>query len=492
MKFIRRNDVTLQDRIDMALLAILNQGVYGAMIQLSRTYKVSRTFVYQMFWTASLVLTLQFSTPTRPKESLVVDQRLIDRCILSWRLEGKCSMESICAMLATLGVHPCSVGYVSQRLSSYAQKLKSTLQAESTRFVMFLSDEVFTCHQPILVTIEPKSMAILNIQLADDRTAQTWKAHWQAIEHNQFYTLGLASDRGKGLTQGFKQAFPHQNHYPDHFHDFRDLAKAIRVDLEKAAYQAIASEYKCQKLFLKASSQSSVHTRYQAYQTALVESQKAIELYENYQYLFNQLRHHLDLFDSHGLLRKPHGDIQAILDLMEELAHPRIQPLVDTLKQRVDSILLYFQKAHLVYENLQRAIHPPEALQALCLAWQYDHKLYQAKTSWQRRFFQQESDFYLDFADAFLDQDLHNLKSLVFTSLDGVVRASSLVETVNSLIRPYLNTCKGHICQDTLNLIMFYHNHRKFRAGKRKHRAPIEILTARPLEKHWLDLLMAS
>jgi len=491
MKFIRRNDVTLQDRIDMALSAIINQGIYGAMTQLSLTYKVSRTFVYQIFWAASLALTLQFSLPTRPKQSLRVDQQWIDRCILSWRLEGKCSIESISNMLTTLGVHPGSVGYVSQRLSSYAQKLPSTLQAESATFVMFLSDEVFACHQPILVTIEPKSMAILNIQLADDRTAQTWKAHWQAIEHNQFYTLGLASDRGKGLTEGFKQAFPDQNYYPDQFHDLRDLAKTIGVDLEKAAYQAIAFEYKCQQLWLKARSQSSVHTRYQAYQTALLLSQKAMELYENYSYLLNQLRLYLDLFDSNGHIRKPHGDIQAILDLMEELAHPRIQSLVDILKQRVDSMLLYFQKAQLVYDNLQSAIHPQKALQALCLAWQSNHKLYQAKTSSKRRFFQQESDFYLDFAEAFLGQDFHNLKSLVFTSLDGVVRASSLVETVNSLIRPYLNTCKGHITQDTLNLIMFYHNHRKFRAGKRKHRAPIEILMAKPLEKHWLDLLMA-
>jgi hypothetical protein len=204
MKFIRRNDVTLQDRIDIALATLLNQGIYGAMTQLSRTYKVSRTFVYQIFWAAGLALTLELSIPTRPKESLVVDQLLIDRCILSWRLEGKCSIESISNMLTTLGVHPCSVGYVSQRLSSYAQKLPNTLQAESATFVLFLSDEVFACHQPILVTIEPKSMAILNLQLADDRTAQTWKAHWQAIEHNQFYTLGLVSDRGRGLTQGFK------------------------------------------------------------------------------------------------------------------------------------------------------------------------------------------------------------------------------------------------------------------------------------------------
>jgi hypothetical protein len=39
---------------------------------------------------------------------------------------------------------------------------------------------------------------------------------------------------------------------------------------------------------------------------------------------------------------------------------------------------------------------------------------------------------------------------------------------------------------------MFYHNHRKFNDGKRKQQAPVEILTGKPLEEHWLDLLIAA
>src|SRR6266446_4844361 len=48
---------------------------------------------------------------------------------------------------------------------------------------------------------------------------------------------------------------------------------------------------------------------------------------------------------------------------------------------------------------------------------------------------------------------------------------------VNSFIRPYLNSCQGQITQETLNLIMFYHNHRRYKGGKRKGKAPIELLT---------------
>jgi hypothetical protein len=37
---------------------------------------------------------------------------------------------------------------------------------------------------------------------------------------------------------------------------------------------------------------------------------------------------------------------------------------------------------------------------------------------------------------------------------------------------------------------MFYHNHKKFNHGKRKDKAPIEILIGQQLQRHWLDILI--
>ncbi|HSX81022.1 MAG TPA: hypothetical protein VLQ80_20940 [Candidatus Saccharimonadia bacterium] len=39
------------------------------------------------------------------------------------------------------------------------------------------------------------------------------------------------------------------------------------------------------------------------------------------------------------------------------------------------------------------------------------------------------------------------------------------------------------------NLIMFYHNHRRYKSGKRQGKAPIELLTGKPLEASWWELL---
>ena len=107
----------------------------------------------------------------------------------------------------------------------------------------------------------------------------------------------------------------------------------------------------------------------------------------------------------------------------------------------------------------------------------------------QKRYHQRERDFWLACAEGLLGDAFDTLKALVFDKLDSIVRASSLVEMVNGLIRPYLNSCKGQITQETLNLIMFYHNHRRYKSGKRQGKAPIELLTGKPLETPWWELL---
>ncbi len=122
------------------------------------------------------------------------------------------------------------------------------------------------------------------------------------------------------------------------------------------------------------------------------------------------------------------------------------------------------------------------------MAWHHDHLIYQSGSK-PPRYHQQERDFWLACAEGLLGSAFDTLKALVFDKLDTIIRASSLVEMVNSLIRPYLNSCKGQITQETLNLIMFYHNHRRYKSGKRQGKAPLELLTGKPLEAPWWELL---
>ena len=123
------------------------------------------------------------------------------------------------------------------------------------------------------------------------------------------------------------------------------------------------------------------------------------------------------------------------------------------------------------------------------MAWHHDHLSDQSHGK-EKHYHRRESHYCLDFSEGLLGGQFDELKELVFKKLDSIVKTSSPVEMVNSIIRPYLNSSKGQITQETLNLIMFYHNHRRYKGGKRQGKAPIELLTGEALEADWVDLLI--
>ncbi len=78
----------------------------------------------------------------------------------------------------------------------------------------------------------------------------------------------------------------------------------------------------------------------------------------------------------------------------------------------------------------------------------------------------------------------------LYEQLEQIVQSSALVETINSILRTFLNGAKNQLNQNQLNLIMFYLNHRKYLRGKRKGFSPIELLTGEKQEQDWLDILL--
>ena len=89
-----------------------------------------------------------------------------------------------------------------------------------------------------------------------------------------------------------------------------------------------------------------------------------------------------------------------------------------------------------------------------------------------------------------LGDDYESIKTTVFFELDKIIQSSAIVENINSIVRAFLNSSKNKINQEMLNLIMFYHNHRRYKAGKRKGKTPIELLTGTKQEKDWLEMLL--
>jgi hypothetical protein len=173
--------------------------------------------------------------------------------------------------------------------------------------------------------------------------------------------------------------------------------------------------------------------------------------------------------------------------MMEALDCAAIRHTLQPIRTHLEDLLTPFKQVEAIDAEL-RALVPPEALDFLVLAWHHDHFVHQARAQ-TKGYHQRERDFWLACAAGLLGDAFDPLHSLVVDKLDSIIRASSLVEMVNALIRPYLNSCKGQITQETLNLIMFYHNHRRYKSGKRQGKAPIELLTGKPLDAPWWELL---
>jgi hypothetical protein len=203
MKFTRRPDLDPQTRIQIVKLAWLHQGVYGKMTEIAKAYHISRTFLYQLLFMANLQLEILFSDDKRLVQST---QPHVAQLVVLLRLEGRCSIASISAILKHLHYQPNSVGFLSEQLQSYGRSLPSTLSMTSQKFVFYLSDEIFAIQAPILVTIDAQSTTILKIELASDRSAQTWQAHFETLDNHLFCCLGMASDRGVGLVAGYQAA----------------------------------------------------------------------------------------------------------------------------------------------------------------------------------------------------------------------------------------------------------------------------------------------
>src|SRR5213594_18716 len=264
MKFTRRPDLAPQTRIEIVKLVWLYQGVYGKMTEIAQYYQISRTFLSQLLLMANLQLETLFSDE---KLLFQKDHRHLDQLLLLLRLEGKCSLLSISSILKALEYHPNSVGYLSQFFQSAGQMLPSTLLMPSKTLVFYLSDEIFALHVPILLTIDARSTTILNIELASDRSAETWRAHFDALEEHQFFSLGMASDRGLGLVAGYQAACDMALWVADYFHEFQDLF-ALRHQLERKAYAAMNKEYDAARTFAHAKSEANLQKRLQQYETA--------------------------------------------------------------------------------------------------------------------------------------------------------------------------------------------------------------------------------
>lgn len=416
--------------------------------------------------------------------------------ILAQRFEGKSSIDGISTLMKRAYLPFSSVGYISQYLSRVGKLLPNTLAntCESEQFLAFADDEIFAKSAPILITVDPISSAILRIEHVDRRSANEWSHHYQALLKKGFTPDLLTSDAGTALCAAHERIFPDMPWQSDTFHGIAHRLGDWVRRLEKSAYTAIEKAVKREKTLVSAKNDSVIDNRLNGCLIADAAAKQAIELYENFNYLYRYLIQQLNVFDSKGHIHQydqVKENMEIALELMETLRHKAINKAIASIKKALPDLLTYWTNAHAAIKCCQKMSSDQDALQALYLAWQWNKVVIKSKSIPRKHKAIEQRQFYLELAELLIGckEKYLELKERVFEELDQIIQASSMVECINSILRPYLNTSKNQITQAFLNIFMFYHNHRRYHAGKRKGKTPLEILTGKEQKEDWVVLL---
>src|SRR5262249_489738 len=173
------------------------------------------------------------------------------------------------------------------------------------------------------------------------------------------------------------------------------------------------------------------------YATAHHACEQAIARYDHLALLLHLLRDALQLCSPQGRLRTQanvRSELTLLFDMIAEVDGAAMSTILKPIRTHIDDILVPFKQAEAIDAAL-RAVVPDEALAFLVLAWHHDHLSYQAGAK-NKRYHHHEHDFWLACAAGLLGDAFDRLHVFVFDQLDSIIRASSLVEMVNALLRP--------------------------------------------------------
>jgi len=407
---------------------------WGKITALSKAYKISRTFVYSLINVIKSNLTCLFSPQVK-------------------------------------------VGMVSQTLSRIGTLLPRKIESsnKSTIKLMVASDEIFSKSTPILITVDPISSAILNIEKKDSRKGEDWKEHYNELKQSGFIITGIVRDEGNGLGLGAKESLPDAIYQVDSYHAIAHRLGLLVEKFDKQAYRIIAIE-----------AQSKNKEKHQK------KLEEHIELSDNFRYLYHCIVHQLKPFTHTGKPRdkqKAKEEIETALTLMRTLNSIAINTEVKSIRRILPNLLNYFDQTQEVINQCHKLNLTSYELENLCLEWQWEKALIKAKVQSRRNKARDQKKFYQAFNQELLEGKYTKMKKTIFKKLETIIQASSMVETINSILRPYLNNSKNQVTQNFLNLFMFYHNHRRYRAGKRKGKTPMELLTDKEQKEDWIELL---
>ncbi|MCK5539191.1 MAG: pheromone/general odorant binding protein [Bacteroidales bacterium] len=485
--FQRRKDLTFQTRFLIAYI-VLFQYSWGTITRLSSKYNVSRQFIYNNCNYFSKLFT------ESPDKTIVLSEEEALKFMLSTRMEGKCSIPSISELMKRFGLSYHSVGSISEMLKNIGKSIGNELNIEYIEGFTFsvCSDEIFVGQSPILITLDPVSLLILNIEIADNRKAESWVKHFKHVKSQGIEISQLTSDEGTGMKSAMEQELEKAERQSDTFHAVAHRLGVFVDRFFKRACKYLDQATKYEQLFDKAKTEKTRNKYLKEHLKYLEMAENAIELYIYFEFLYHCLLECFQVFDNDGKLKDEKmviQDFDVALEYMKELNNPEIKKEINSIENCKSDLFTFFKTAQEIVGNLLQNFNS-DIVNLLCLAWQVHKNMIKAKDNYRKNKLQRREKYILSDVKELVGDEYEKLQQTVYQSLNRIIQSSAAVECINSLLRFYLNSSNNKVTKEFLNLFMFYHNHRRFKNGERKGKTPMEIATNTQQKDDWLDLLL--
>lgn len=487
--------ISVEQRAQIGIAAVLHKGDYGFVTGLARDLGTSRKFIYTLAervrTAVAEVLAPRQPGPLPRSYTILVDQRRLDRAIVTLGLMGHASQRAISDCLGEIyGITP-SLGYVNGVLKQAAQaaaKFNDSL-ALPLKQAQVAADELFAQDKAHLAVVDHCSLLILTLRQAEQCDAAAWDEALADLQGRGVDIDRLASDGGKALAKALAQR-PEVEHHLDLWHALRHIGRAERT-LEQTAYAAIGKEWELEK---KAEVMAASHPMggyvWRRYEEACREAQQRISEYDDLRVLGLWAREALEAVDPvSGRIRRGEEcleQLRVVIGLMRTLKVTVASKLADYLEKAGPALLGYVdrlgERIGLLAEELGE-----EGVRRLCREWRLGREVGKARRC-------EKLGRQLAYEQAHLLAVLHwgtdyqAGRATVVSAIEGVMRGSSLAECVNSWLRPYADLMRG-LQERFLPLFVLYRNGHVFARGKRAGHSPFELAGIKTPPGDWLDWL---
>lgn len=449
---------------------------------LARENQVSRKFLYAQAEKAQQGLAEVFAAEDNESHVLYhlpVTKEWIRQLVLGLVLIGHSSMRGVVEILRDVFDLPLSVGTVHNILCQAVANAREVHKGEELSGIeVGAHDEIFQLGQPVLVGVDTHSTYCYLLALAEGRDATTWGVHLLDLQAKGLQPRSTVADFGKGLRAGQAEAWPGVPCNGDVFHVSMDLSEVAHY-FENRALGVMATVEKLASKNERAKEKTGEKLAHRL-AAARLEQEQALWLAHDIALLDQWMRQDiLALVGPDLQTRRTLFDwVVEELRLREGACPHRIAPIRKKLENHREEILGFVAALELALRNLAKEFEVSPAIvweiyQLQGLAAE-DPRLHQAETAlWQK-----------------LGERFHYLRLAVQETLAQTVRASSIVENLNSRLRCYF-FLRRELGPGYLDLLRFFLNHRRFLRSERPERegkSPVEILTGRR-HPHWLESL---